>query len=253
MYNLRKMIYQTLLKFNIQLVTKKITFYEIEKKKDNCKVVEFLGPSGVGKSFLLEKIVKKYNFKKKVINLSQDINSRKNRDLTAFEKKILQSRIKKYFSNDSNYVFTTSNKITRYISKIEAEPIVSSCSSISMWDEGLIYYFNEEIVEFYALFEKEIIDILNSRIIVNLIDNPENIYKKIMIRKKNTGNIHSSHVLNTKKDIYLDIEKTINKNNLFCNFFGNLFPDRLITIDLSNNITDEEEKLYNFLDKNIFL
>lgn len=235
-------------KFNILISRDKVVLYTFLFNNSNNYIIEFLGPSGIGKSYLINKIMNILPTEKSIFYVS--ISSNKNNVyLSKFERKLTSNQIRMYLSNSKIYTYNAKNRIKKYFSLIETEKQLNNFNYGTLWDEGLVYYFRDSLISLSETNKDEIYSMLKKRLIINIIDNVDDVYNKILYRKKLTGNMHFNHRNSSKSEIFKMINETLEKNKEFIKFFDNLVPNQSFTIDYSKDFESQLISLVKFVEK----
>ena len=224
------------------MIQKSHTFYSFQKKSSKDCIIEMVGPPGVGKSYLCDLLKQNYKAKKKFFT-----KDRFNFELSDFEKQLLS----KVYKNDllkESYSFHTKSRINKLFSLIEQERIISNYNGIKLWDEGFVYYYKHYLRENLLDFPETVDTIFKKRLIINIVDEPENIYKKVKLREKQTGRLHISHKINDKQQIIQNTKRIIQKNFDFIEMFEHRYPNQVFTFNSSDNYEKQFNMLCAFLD-----
>jgi septin family protein len=224
----------------------------IARKTGSPLYIEFIGPSGVGKSTLYNE-AKRQNKQNNWIGAKEFVKvSNYHIDDTFYSPKYdnLAEVKLQYFPIKDISSWDRMKLIAYFYSNIRREVIINlnNKNSTVVFEGGILHNFDLEIASLHqskpALF-KELID---KRAIVYCCNTPENIAKQILKREKETGQIRAHHKTNSFEELVKQQKDFLEMNETHIETFSR-YQVPVLTVDTSDNLAKNAHKVNAFIRK----
>ena len=210
-------------------------------------IVEFIGPSGVGKSALCRELMRKQDPADRLCTYEELIR-RKNRpvhrsDTRDFERYAKLLGLEKLCEgNFSKEVLSYSHEVVDREVQLEQ---IEDQESIIVLEEGMVHNFSDALLDLRALDPKEFGLLVRDRVVINCVAPPSTVVSRIRQREAQ-GHLMSLHVGKSDEEL-LDLcsEELKNKAELMRNLRE--FEVPCLDVDMENDVPGNLQKIQSFL------
>lgn len=237
--------------------------YKIEKTKINKNItnssqekpvyIEFIGPSGVGKTTLFSEVIKKrktsdnWTFVKELIPTIQSSNIKEYSDEVHLN--ILTKRINNITTQPFDYIDKI-GLLKFYTNNIYEDIIITSENRnyTVIFEDGIFHNFEDELLDLHEDNLKDFKLLAENRAMVQCFTTKEQITKQINLRLQTTNAIRPVHKGKTKEALIEEQFKALKRNEEFTNKLMDLgIP--VLKIDTSKNLQDNAKTVSGFINK----